>query len=583
MIEIDFDEAEQSPLLVSANFVGAKEEEAEEAEEEEIIGAKNRRFFAPWILPAMFLGMGMFLESYSIFSIGQIKSIWGAAYPECWTSSSSSHQVIPRCPNRIQCYGFYNSSLVPQNNGSSYCLGPHQTYPKSVLCSPALVKSISYIEFAGIMLGMLVLAALIDLIGRRAGGITTVSIMLLGSLGMSLAPQHWGLETMFITFGTFYGIYGFGVGGEYPTCASSSAEQTPPQAKRGQRIAISFSMQGLGAVVGSAVICLLLVAFQQTGPQCYDPHVETSGYSATDLTLVWKITLGLGTLALIAVVTARWFLSKNTSSFEYSRIQLKQISGHASWLKSYLFDFHYYGPRLFADAFCWFLWDIAFYGNKLFSAPIFAALIPNGDLLHVNLFILANNIVALIGYYAAAFLIDHPLVGRRRLQVLGFSLISLLFGACAIWFRVLPSGVLVALYMVSSFFGQFVNVGTFVCPAEMFPAARRATCHGLCAFSGKAGALLATVLFGYLTTREIFAICAVVSVIALVPSLIFLPNLAGLELREIEKQFRRFLQQRVYNGEAVNPKFCSRWERWRGYCTHYHASDQHIQRDHLTR
>jgi hypothetical protein len=73
---------------------------------------------------------------------------------------------------------------------------------------------------------------------------------------------------------------------------------------------------------------------------------------------------------------------------------------------TYYIAFRYYWPRLIATAGTWFLWDVAFYGNKLFSGPIFSSMVPDGNLITINGLILLNNAVALVGYWLAAYLID---------------------------------------------------------------------------------------------------------------------------------------------------------------------------------
>ena len=53
------------------------------------------------------------------------------------------------------------------------------------------------------------------------------------------------------------------------------------------------------------------------------------------------------------------------------------------------------------------------------------------------------------------------------------------------------------LYFFSSFWGQFgPNATTWLLPAETVPTETRAMCHGIAAAVGKAGALVAGVIFG---------------------------------------------------------------------------------------
>ncbi|KAF3501485.1 hypothetical protein F2Q69_00041489 [Brassica cretica] len=54
----------------------------------------------------------------------------------------------------------------------------------------------------------------------------------------------------------------------------------------------------------------------------------------------------------------------------------------------------------------------------------------------------------------------------------------------------------VVLYSLTFFFCNFgPNATTFIVPAEIFPARLRATCHGISAASGKAGAMVGS--FGF--------------------------------------------------------------------------------------
>src|SRR5947209_4644232 len=72
----------------------------------------------------------------------------------------------------------------------------------------------------------------------------------------------------------------------------------------------------------------------------------------------------------------------------------------------------------------WFLWDFSFYGNKIFQSSFIKILSPNATILVNLLWTLLNSFVALLGYYLAAAVIDNVRVGRLRLQLLGFAMVS---------------------------------------------------------------------------------------------------------------------------------------------------------------
>ena len=61
-------------------------------------------------------------------------------------------------------------------------------------------------------------------------------------------------------------------------------------------------------------------------------------------------------------------------------------------------------------------------GNKLFQSEFISIIYPGADLIQQLEFNLLNSSVALFGYYFAAFTIDLPWMGRRRMQAPPLSL-----------------------------------------------------------------------------------------------------------------------------------------------------------------
>jgi len=74
--------------------------------------------------------------------------------------------------------------------------------------------------------------------------------------------------------------------------------------------------------------------------------------------------------------------------------------------------------------------DFAFYGNKLFQGKFIKIINPTASLFQIMLWTCLNSLVALIGYYFAAFTIDRPWMGRTRMQAMGFLWIGFLFLMC---------------------------------------------------------------------------------------------------------------------------------------------------------
>ena len=227
-----------------------------------------------------------------------------------------------------------------------------------------------------------------------------------------------------------------------------------------------------------------------------------------------------------------------------------------------------YGVRLLGASMSWLLWDISFYGNKLFQATFLLALTgEDTTLLEFAAAATLNSTVALLGYFGAAALIDRDDIGRVKLQTYGFLMTGALFVMCGFSFDQLSSSGLVVLYLASSFFGQLgPNATTFTIPAEIFPTEQRTLCHGICAACGKLGALIAAVLFHHVEhDADLFLISGYASFAACLISLWTIPETNGLDLLELDVKWRMTLEGRRgdYNGPANHPDHLSMYERWK--------------------
>lgn len=173
----------------------------------------------------------------------------------------------------------------------------------------------------------------------------------------------------------------------------------------------------------------------------------------------------------------------------------------------------------------------------------------------------------MFGYYSAAYVIDLPQVGRRRLQMFSFGVSAILFMTTAALFNSASPAVLTTLYFASNYFGNFgANVTTYVMAAESYPTELRGTCHGLSAFCGKFGALIATVSFGLISTASIFWVCGFVSIAGLVLTFAFSVDLTRVSLAEHDAQLELFLEGRpeAYKGKLNAKEHLSNFELWTG-------------------
>jgi len=208
---------------------------------------------------------------------------------------------------------------------------------------------------------------------------------------------------------------------------------------------------------------------------------------------------------------------------------------------------------------------VAFYGNKLFQSSFLLTLTgEDTTLLEFALAATLNSAVALMGYFGAAAIIDHPMVGRCRLQQVGFLLTGLLFVGCGFLYNDLSPTILVAMYLGSSFFGQLgPNATTFLLPAEIFPTEMRTLCHGIAAASGKVGALMAAVMFNHVKDLDMFLLSGYASFAACAITFWTIPETSGLDLYEVDRKWRMILDGRKaeYEGEANSSKYLSYYER----------------------
>jgi MFS family permease len=250
--------------------------------------------FRKWLRESAWHGMGLFGESYLLFSIGTLRPVWETLFPDCFVELTE--------------------------------------------CSPHLVHSLSYSVVMGVITGMLVVGSAANIIGRRNGSIATAVLMSGGATGLSLASvlatNH--PQTLLRWMSLFLFIFGVGVGGEYPLSASSASERAMGEMKasmklelaidnrtdglliidedepiqehkqqetRGRQIQLVFCMQGMGIFFNSVIMTALLIITGQT----------TADYNFSYLLGIWRITYLIGAAILLYVLFSRFqYLSEST-------------------------------------------------------------------------------------------------------------------------------------------------------------------------------------------------------------------------------------------------------------------------------
>lgn len=128
----------------------------------------SRTKFKEWLLESAWPGMGLFGESYLLFSVGTLKPIWTMLYPDCFAGSS---------------YGSDGAEGGNDNYGGEL---NDDGVRVSAVCADALLNSITFSVVLGVILGMFSLGIIANKIGRRVGCILTASLMAFGAVGMAL-------------------------------------------------------------------------------------------------------------------------------------------------------------------------------------------------------------------------------------------------------------------------------------------------------------------------------------------------------------------------------------------------------------
>jgi MFS transporter, PHS family, inorganic phosphate transporter len=380
------------------------------------------------------------------------------------------------------------------------------SYQKSLLTSLALLTSAAGAVFFG---------HIADKFGRRKIYGYEVLVLAVGAVASAFAPGIWWLIA-------FRAILGFGIGGDYPVSATIMSEYAARR-HRGRMVALVFSMQGAGLVVGPLVaIGLLSMGISQ------------------DLT--WRIMLALGAVPALAVFWLRRQL-RETPRFLLAQMEAREAAEQAACVRKATGIRGVLAERrllrwLIGASLAWLLFDFVYYGNTI-SSPLIVKLVdPHASLLGTTAWILAIfAVAALPGYLLAAATIDK--IGRRALQATGFAAMAAAFAG--LW--LVPGATttltpFLLLFGATYFFAEFgPNTTTFVYPAEIFPVRVRTTSGGIAAAAGKIGAFIGTyaltALLPAVGLGKVSALVAAVSVLGLVVTVTLLPEPKGASLEQL--------------------------------------------------
>lgn len=253
-------------------------------------------------------------------------------------------------------------------------------------------------------------------------------------------------------------------------------------------MALIFSMQGIGNLA-AAIVTLILLAIFKTA------IIE----DVMNLDYVWRLCIGLGAVPAVATIYLRFSMPEspryalhvqkdveaaaaakgqtvsNELAQQYTKVEEKR--NHWAEFRAYFGQWKHF-KVLLGTSLSWFLLDISFYGLGLNNTYVLSAIgYAKKDTAFETLW--ANTVGQIIitclgsvpGYYLTVIFIER--LGRRKIQIMGFTMTTILFTILAAAYYPLRDNAIAAFITVFTLAQLFMNFGanatTFIIPGEVFP------------------------------------------------------------------------------------------------------------------
>ncbi|CAH0480451.1 unnamed protein product [Peronospora belbahrii] len=363
-----------------------------------------------------------------------------------------------------------------------------RSYPDS---SPELRSTVDSCSLVGAIVGQLAFGYVGSVMGRRKGMIFTLLLSILGAVASAILP--WGNKSVYHILAACRFVLGVGVGGVYPLSAASAVESTDSddELKKSKVVAAVFGFQGIGQLLAPLMAYIMLAL-------------------NTQRSIGWRVLLLIGAFPGLFVLRRAFQVKKEltplstTLPIEPKTMDTETPSRSKLWSKvqaSSLLQ-----RKLFGASASWFLFDVTFYGNVIFT-PIIMQDTYGLDKHHfadVALCSLVVAAIALPGNLLTVFIVGK--MSFKTIQIMGFVVMALLFLALGLFYDQLLhhnyKGLLLGMYALTFFFSNFgPNVGTFCLPAELFAEDARVELNGVAAAVGKLGAAVGAASFSIIEAR----------------------------------------------------------------------------------
>ncbi|KAF5324100.1 hypothetical protein D9619_011201 [Psilocybe cf. subviscida] len=461
----------------------------------------------------------------------------------------------------------------------------------------------------GILIGQLFFGWLADIVGRKKMYGVELTIIIVATFSQALAAEGNAIHIIGVLV-VWRFVMGIGIGGDYPLSAVITSEFSATKF-RGRMMTAVMSAQGLGNFAAALVGLTVVAAYKNSigeSPDCINnPNSNSQNLQRIDD--VWRILIGLGCVPGVIGLFFRLTIPETPRftmdierNIDRATHDITNVAGgqneqvdeeafiqridapRASWSD---FCAHFGQWRnfkiLLGASYSWFALDIAFYGLGLNTNTIFSTILsaihfdippsPTKCTAYTSLHNLCvGNLILSVagllpGYWVAFLFIDKW--GRKPIQLMGFSILTLLLIILGVYYDKLPSTpqlqittlqkAYFSLYCLANFFQNFgPNVTTFIVPGEAFPTRYRSTAYGISAACGKLGAIVAQVVFWQLTrnhaddqnkrvghTLIIFAVFMLTGV----GSTLLLPETKGRTLEELSNEKQEGFVRGVKNSK----------------------------------
>lgn len=469
---------------------------------------------------------------------------------------NSPDQITAMLSNFSTSYNVVSISLVLPMLQMENLYANSVTKNTTSLCASSLIGGMIFGQLLGGYLG--------DFLGPKPAMYFVMTLQIFASLGSAFLV-HESVSNIFLQLAVWRLILGIGCGGVYPLAAVFSVKddhrhhtQTDIEDDHSsirsfsenkiaslKKLATTFSLQGVGFIFVPivSIICLLL---------CGEDNLD----------FAWRLILAFGSIPGLLLMFLRrrqmnQMRDEETTSI-VNQLPLEDeseenhrdrtngsISTQGVW-KAIKTEKNLF-RKILGTAGTWFLFDVVFYGNTLFQPVVIKTAFgyDNYDDNNNNEYgsMLRNvrdsfilTMIALPGYFTTIALIGRKIgplnciktrysfLGvihqtPRFIQIQGFVTMTILYAIIGYTWEDLTQHhvLLITLYGSTFFFSNYgPNTTTFILPSLTFSPDCRSTLNGISAASGKAGALLGSIVFEPLADKygdgTVMFLCAITSI-----------------------------------------------------------------------